>query len=131
MFLPESTPNTPTPEPSTNTPSEARIQAECFAWFHNTFPHLRGLLFHVPNGEKRDAATARKLKAMGVVRGIPDFIFLYRFTPYGIEMKGKGGEQSKEQKEIEAVWKDHAFYYLADSLKDFQHIINTIINEKR
>lgn len=34
------------------------------------------LWFHVPNGEKRDARTAGKLKAMGVLAGVPDFVFV-------------------------------------------------------
>lgn len=31
-----------------------------------------GLLIHIPNGEYRPSATARRLKAMGVVAGVPD-----------------------------------------------------------
>jgi hypothetical protein len=57
--------------------SEDRIQQECYRWFHNTYPELRGLLFHVPNGGKRDGREAKKLKTMGVVPGVADLIFLY------------------------------------------------------
>ena len=44
--------------------------------------HLRAaaapgvIWFHVPNGEKRDAGTARKLKRLGVLPGVADMIYL-------------------------------------------------------
>jgi hypothetical protein len=35
------------------------------------------IFFHVPNGEVRDKATAGKLKAMGVLAGVYDFILIW------------------------------------------------------
>lgn len=40
-------------------------------WNINRFPELK-LLFHVPNGGKRNAAEAARFKAMGVKPGVPD-----------------------------------------------------------
>jgi len=34
--------------------------------------------FHVPNGEVRDKRTAAKLKAMGVLAGVADLVFLWK-----------------------------------------------------
>ena len=34
--------------------------------------------FHVPNGEHRDKRTAAKLKAMGVLPGVSDLVFLWK-----------------------------------------------------
>lgn len=108
--------------------SEARIQQECFQWFNNTYPHLRGLMFHVPNGEKRDAVTGSKLKAMGVVAGIPDIVFLYRAKAYFFEFKDD--EKSKpspaqvrihkrldEQRfHVWVVWDQDTFKYLVQQI---------------
>lgn len=65
-------------------------------WFEYKFPNIR--LFAVPNGEKRHISVAKRLKAEGVRRGVPD-IFIPELKLF-IEMKkAKGGRVSKEQKE--------------------------------
>jgi hypothetical protein len=60
--------------------------------------------YHIPNGERRDAATGAKLKRMGVVAGAPDLAFV--LPPLGraafLELKSATGKQSKTQKEFEA-----------------------------
>lgn len=69
--------------------------------------------FHCPNGEKRHIATARKLKRMGVRRGVPDIMFLsqgsyyienikYVFKGLVIEFKSPKGKLSADQK----LWLD-------------------------
>lgn len=54
--------------------------------------------YAVPNGEKRSIATGRRLKAMGVVAGIPDMAFV---LPNGfaafIEFKSEKGVLSQAQ----------------------------------
>ena len=40
-------------------------------WNTNRFPELR-MLYHTPNGGKRNAAEAARFKAMGVKSGVPD-----------------------------------------------------------
>ncbi len=108
--------------------SEARIQSKAYLWFNNTYPQFRGLLFHVPNGEKRDPITANKLKAMGVVAGIPDMIFLYRKRAYFFEFKADIRDKpSKAQVKIHkaldlqrfqiwVVWDAATFAYLIDCI---------------
>lgn len=53
---------------------------------------------HFPAGEKRDARTGAKLKAMGLAAGWPDFLFV---LPNGllatIELKKPGGRTSEAQ----------------------------------
>ena len=36
------------------------------------------IMFHVPNGEERDKRVAAKLKAMGVLPGVSDLVFLWK-----------------------------------------------------
>ena len=54
--------------------SEDQIQHECYKWFHNTYPHLRGLLFAVPNGGARSALQGKIFKMTGVVAGVSDML---------------------------------------------------------
>jgi len=54
--------------------SESVEQISLFRWAiysSSTMPEL-DLLFHIPNGGKRDITTAKRLKAEGVKAGVPD-----------------------------------------------------------
>lgn len=53
---------------------EHETQAACVRWFRAAWPGLRGRLFAVPNGGRRDAVTGARLKAEGVVAGVADLI---------------------------------------------------------
>lgn len=55
---------------------------------------------HVPNGGKRGVITGAILKAMGVVPGVPDLIFLMKGQFYALELKPERGVHSKAQKEV-------------------------------
>ncbi len=104
--------------------SEDRIQQECYRWFHNTYPALRGLLFHVPNGGKRDGREAKKLKTMGVVPGVADLIFLYNGNCYLIELKNEKGIQSPTQKKWQKTVTENGFdYYIVRNLDEFKELI--------
>jgi hypothetical protein len=86
--------------------TEHHHQVLTVAWFRATYPHLAQLLFAIPNGGKRNPATAALLKAEGVVPGIPD---LFLAVPVGkqhglfIEMKNSTGSASKAQKSAHAI----------------------------
>ncbi len=76
------------------------------AWFRDRYPHLAGVFFAIPNGGKRDPVTAARLKAEGVLPGVPD---LFLAAPIGgkaglwIEMKPLlKGSASKAQKAMHA-----------------------------
>lgn len=80
----------------TNThPSEHMEQVGLVTWFRGKFPDV--LIFAVPNGEKRSISVAKRLKAEGVIAGIPD-LYVPQWNLW-IEMKRqKGGRLSPEQK---------------------------------
>lgn len=112
--------------------TEGKLQADCFQWFNNTFPHLRGLLYHVPNGEKRDPVTANLLKAKGVVAGVPDLEFHYRAKTYFFEAKRPDGEGvlSDAQKAIHKQLDIQRFIvWVFNDLETFQYLINCIIKD--
>ena len=76
--------------------SEHMIQAQFVSWFRRTFKGV--LIFAIPNGGARSAATGAKLKVEGVVSGIPD-LYVPSWKLW-IEMKKPGEKPSKNQKEI-------------------------------
>ena len=52
---------------------------------------------HLPFGEKRDPATAGRLKAMGVTPGWPDLMLIGPRRIYFLELKRRGGKLSEHQ----------------------------------
>jgi hypothetical protein len=78
-------------------PTEHFEQCLLVQWFRRKWPDVR--IFAIPNGGYRSRATAGRLKAEGVLSGVPDL-----FVPaWGlwIEMKrAKGGSLSAEQKDF-------------------------------
>ena len=73
-------------------------------WFRLAFPKY--IIFAIPNGGARHIVTAVKLKAEGVLAGVPD---LFLMVPKGewhgmfIEMKAKTGNVSDKQKDFMAA----------------------------
>lgn len=113
--------------------TEDKLQADCFQWFHNTLPHLRGLLYHVPNGEKRDPITANLLKAKGVVAGVPDLVFHYRGRTYFFELKRPDGSGvlSEAQKKIHKQLDSQRFIvHVLNDFETFKYLIYTIVEDK-
>ena len=77
-------------------PTEHEEQRELVMWFRQTWPDVR--IFAIPNGGARSPATAGRLKAEGVSRGVPDlFIPAWRLW---VEMKRtKGGSLDPAQRD--------------------------------
>lgn len=66
------------------------------------YPELR-LMFHIPNGGKRDAREAARFKQMGVKAGVPDiFLPVPRGKYHGlwIELKAPRGKTSTAQEQF-------------------------------
>ena len=109
---------------------EGRIQAECFAWFWNTYPQYRKLLFHVPN--ENDRADSNIIqgairKSLGVVSGVADLLLLVpsgRYHGLCIEMKDEKGRQKPAQAEWQAIVEAQGYkYIICRSLEQFKIII--------
>lgn len=83
---------------------EAEEQEALFrwaAWASKQTPALE-LLFHVPNGGRRDEKEAAHLKRQGVRAGVPDLCLPVARGGYNglfIELKTEGGRASAEQKD--------------------------------
>lgn len=77
--------------------SEHAEQCRLIAWFRATYPDV--LIFAIPNGGARNIVTATKLKAEGVLPGVPD-IFIPAWKLWVEMKKEKGGRVSESQKKI-------------------------------
>ena len=114
---------------------EHRIQCACVRYFALQYPSLRGRLFAVPNGGRRDEKTAAKLKAEGVVAGVSDLILLKRNRAYSallIEMKTLKGRQRDSQKQWQAaVTADGEYKYIVcRSFDDFKREVDDYLQNE-
>lgn len=117
------------------TDEEHRIQCACVRWFSLQYPELQGRLFAVPNGGRRDATTAAKLKAEGVVAGVSDLILLKSNRDYGallIEMKTLKGRQRENQKQWQnRVCTDGEYkYVVCRSFDDFRREVDDYLRNE-
>lgn len=82
--------------------SEEQLQGLIFQHHWNNFPAERGRLFHV-NQKARNAIEGNRLKAIGVVPGISDLVYLLPGTVAWLELKTETGIQSTEQRRFETL----------------------------
>lgn len=80
--------------------NEHRIQCACVRLFRYLYPNE--IIYAIPNGGQRNAIVAAKLKAEGVLAGVPDLHIPIARNGYHslyVEMKnGKKGVLSEHQK---------------------------------
>ena len=112
-------------------PTESVEQQCLFNWAklrEAIYPDL-ALMFHVPNGGKRDIATATRFKAEGVKAGVPDiFLPVPRGEYHGlfIELKRiKYSTVSKEQRQY--ILQLRRLGYAAFVCKGWQNAAGTIV----
>lgn len=108
---------------------ESGHQEAIFSWCdynRNRYPELE-LLYHVPNGGKRDAATARALKRQGVKAGISDLVLPVARSGYHglyVELKAPGGKL--EQSQIDFIQAVEAQGYFARVCVGWQAAVQTL-----
>ena len=72
-------------------------------WQQEGRPELK-LLYHVPNGGKRDAKTGRALKRQGVKAGVPDLCLpVARGGYHGLYIELKAGKNTTSPKQKEWI----------------------------
>lgn len=100
--------------------SESALQQRIFIYHWNTYPSERGLLFHVNNNAKSRKAGAM-LKAIGVVAGVSDLLYIHRGRLYALEVKLPKGRQSSAQQAWQKAVEDAGCeYHILRSLDDFK-----------
>jgi hypothetical protein len=109
--------------------SEMQLQGACFRWAWNTHPETRLLLFHVPNGGSRNSPVeGAQLKAVGLIPGIPDMLFVWKGKLFAFEFKAKGGKLSPSQLLIQSTWLDqYVVVWTISSEETFKTILLDIL----
>jgi hypothetical protein len=113
--------------------NEHRIQCACIKLFRYLYPHY--IVYAIPNGGQRNAIVAAKLKAEGVLAGIPDIHIPMARNGYHslyIEMKnGKKGTISDKQKDmIEKLKAEGNKVVVCRSVEEFEKEIKEYFNSK-
>jgi hypothetical protein len=113
--------------------NEHRIQCACIKLFRYLYPHY--IIYAIPNGGQRNAIVAAKLKAEGVLAGIPDIHIPMARNGYHslyIEMKnGKKGTISDKQKDmIEKLKAEGNKVVVCRSIEEFEKEIKEYFNSK-
>jgi hypothetical protein len=107
--------------------TEHEEQRELVKWFRQTYVQV--LIFAIPNGGARSIATAGRLKAEGVVKGVPD-LFVPAWELW-IEMKRtKGGSLSPDQNLMHLYLKSVGYQVIvAKGFEDARQQIEELRNE--
>lgn len=105
---------------------EHLIQCDCVNWFRFQYP--KHIIFAIPNGGQRNVVVAAKLKAEGVLAGIPDlFIPVAKGKFHGlfIEMKAEGNKPTLSQREmINCLSSEGYACEVCWSIDDFMRVVN-------
>ena len=98
---------------------ESELQRACVRWFRMQHPGV--LLFHIPNGGKRNAREAAIFKAEGVVAGIPDlFLAEARHGFHGLFIEMKAGRNRPTPEQADAMQMLNASGYLCAVCRSFE-----------
>lgn len=104
--------------------TEGRLQSDCFLEFWNKYPILRMRLFMVKNNSKNRIQGARD-KAMGMVKGAADMIFLKSdgknlFLEFKLPGETQKKHQKKFQKMVESLGHEYRLVYTREEF--WKHI---------
>lgn len=119
--------------------TEHQLQKACVQWFRLQYPSYDKLLFAIPNGGKRHVAVAAKMKAEGVLRGVPDLFLAVPREGKGydrdiyhglfIEMKAGKNNLTKEQKTMFEILTEQGYRCeLCRSFEEFHQVIGQYLD---
>lgn len=102
---------------------ETCLHMHCWQWAQKEHPRL--LIFHVANERKAKVQYHNKLKRMGVLPGVADFLaFPADGRRLAIEIKDDEGSQDDDQIRFEQRWRRAGGeYFLVRTLEEFQDAI--------
>ena len=117
--------------------TEHNLQTECVKWFRLQYPQIKDLLFAIPNGGQRNKIVAAKLKAEGVVAGVPDLFLAVPehdrdlgYVNFGlfIEMKIKPNKPTPNQQKMMDVFRDNGYQcVVCYSFDEFRKIVQAYL----
>lgn len=109
---------------------EKTLQKLCLGWMALQWP--RTLIYHVPNGGKRNLLEALDLKRQGVKSGVPDLVVPAMRGGYGglyIELKVGKNTLSETQKQWIEALRDEGYYVaVCRTLEEFQAVVTPYLS---
>jgi hypothetical protein len=105
--------------------SEHQLQAAVAEFLGFALPPHEAVFCSIPNGGKRNKATAGKLKAEGLQPGAPDLLILWRGRAIGLELKTGKGRLSPRQMAFSMRWTTAGgVYAVARSLEEVAALLD-------
>jgi hypothetical protein len=97
---------------------------KAWAWVQKAHPAL--LIFHVANERKAHVQYHVKMKRLGVLAGVADFLaFPVGGRKFAIELKDDKGEQDADQVKFQRRWeRAGGLYFLVRTVAEFQNVVN-------
>lgn len=113
--------------PRTVVNDENCLHMHAWAWTAKTHPGL--LIFHVANERQAAVQYHVKLKRLGVMKGVADFLaFPMSGRKIAIELKDDEGEQDTDQIRFQKRWElAGGVYYVVRTLTEFQSIVTALV----
>ena len=112
--------------------SESHLQQVCVRWFRLQYPEYSKLLFAIPNAGKRLGMNGARMKAEGLLAGVPDLFLAIGsngFNGMFIEMKHGKNKPSNEQKMMLEELKSRCYNVeIIYTLDDFIARVNSYLN---
>lgn len=120
------------PKPSHHASPEHQLQVQCVRWFRLQYPKVK--IWSNANGGQRNIVVATRMKAEGVLKGVPDLtVAAVRKGFHGlyIEMKnGKRNNPSPEQKALLDYLNNEGYQaVVVRSFAEFQQVVNDYLSE--
>ncbi|MDR3266245.1 MAG: VRR-NUC domain-containing protein [Tannerella sp.] len=110
---------------------EHDLQVACVTWFHCQYPNE--LIYPIPNGGQRNIVVAVKLKAEGVVSGMPDLaVASAKKGFHGLYIELKVGKNKPTANQISIIYKLSSEGYKCSvcySLDEFMRIVNNYLRQ--
>lgn len=83
--------------------------------------------FHPPNEGRRSPRAGARNKAMGVIKGVPDLVLIWRGQAIGIELKAEKGRQTEDQRAVETAWEAAGgAYFIARGYGEAKQVLDAI-----
>lgn len=112
--------------------SEHDLQTACVNWFRYQYPKL--LIYSIPNGGQRNAIVAAKLKAEGVLAGVPDLhvpVAVGKYHGMYVEMKVGRNKPTENQLNVMAKLQEQGYYCaVCNSFDNFMATVNGYLNNQ-
>lgn len=107
--------------------NEGKLQASCVQWFRFNYRAIEHLLFAIPNGGLRNIKTAKRLKAEGVVAGVPDLFLAVPTSEHcGLFIEMKFGKNKPTEAQKYMMLKLENKGYRVEVVSDFDQFCNLI-----